>query len=418
MAAMSASRKLFERLAGPWTVLGQRDYALLFWGQLISATGTQMQVVAVAWQVYALTHSPLALGVIGLLQALPRLLFSLPSGVLADVLDRRRLLIVVSATMMALSGVLALCTGLKGISVGIIYVVVFLGASVSAFDFPTRQAVIPALVPREHLVNALAFSSLMTQVTFIVGPTAGGFAIAWLGLANTYWLDVASYLAAIGTLCLLVVPRVPLERRARPGAGALVEGLRFLHTRRLILVVLILDLCANFFGEPSALLPFYARDILHSGSQGLGLLLAAPSVGAVALAPVIGLFGRMKRRGLGVTLAPMVWGLCIAAFGLFPDPFWPGLLLLAGAGAADMVSIYLRSLIIQTNTPDEFRGRVSSVVALCSLGGPLLGQFESGLVAGLFSPMISLVSGGLACALVALLIVAIVPGLLHLRARE
>jgi MFS family permease len=402
---------IVRRSLGPWRVLRDRNYALLFWGQLISAAGTQMQVVAVAWQVYLLTHSAIALGLIGLMQAIPRLVFSLVGGVLADVLDRRKMLMIVNLTMMSFSIILALCTDLHIITTTIIYVLILLSAVASSFEFPTRQAIIPALVPREQMADALSLSSVMMQLTFIIGPTAGGFAIAWLGVANTYWFDVVSYLVVVGSLLFMVIPRVPLEKRARAGVGALFDGFRFLREHPVILAVLSLDFCATFFGSPRALLPVYAQDIMHIGPQGLGILLAATSIGAVALAPFTGLIARIKRQGLGVALAIVVWGLCIIAFGFFPSPLWLGVLFLAGSGAADMVSMILRGIVVQFTTPDEFRGRISAVNAMFVIGGPMLGQFESGLVGGLFTPMFSVVSGGLACILATLCVLALVPRL-------
>jgi len=406
-----------KRSLGPWKVLRNRNYALLFWGQLISSAGTQMQVVAVAWQVYLLTNSAIALGLIGLLQAIPRLIFSLVGGVFADVFDRRKLLIVIELVLATMSAVLALCTILHVINIVIIFVVVLISASVSAFEFPTRQAMIPGLVPREEMANALSLSMVMMQLTFIIGPTAGGFAIAWIGIANTYWVDVVSYFVVIGSLLLMVVPRIPAEKRAQASIGALVDGIKFLRAHPVILAVLSLDFFATFFGSPRALLPIYASDILHIGPQGLGILMAATSIGAVALAPFTGLIGRISRQGLGVVLAIIVWGLCIIAFGLSPTPLWLGVLFLALAGAADMVSMILRGLIVQLTTPDEFRGRISAVNAMFVIGGPMLGQFESGLVAGLFTPEFSVVSGGLACIFATLAIVALVPGLLRVRVK-
>jgi len=267
------------------------------------------------------------------------------------------------------------------------------------------------------MAQAMSLSMVMMQLTFIIGPTAGGFAIAWIGVANTYWFDVISYFVVIGSLLLMVVPRIPIEKRAQAGIGALVDGMKFLRAHPVILAVLSLDFFAMFFGSPRALLPVYASDILHTGPQGLGILLSATSIGAVAFAPFTGLIGRITRQGLGVVLAIIVWGLCIIAFGLFPAPLWLGVLFLAGAGAADMVSMVLRGLIVQLITPDEFRGRISSVNAMFVIGGPMLGQFESGLVAGLFTPELSVLSGGLACIFATLAIVAIVPGLLRVKVK-
>ncbi len=400
-----------KRTLGPWQVLRNRNYALLFWGQLISSAGTQMSVVAVAWQVVLLTHSPIALGLIGLVQAIPRLIFSLVGGVFADTFDRRKLLIIIEVTLMATSAILALCTIFQIINLFIIYGVVLVAASVSAFEFPTRQAIIPSLVKREEMAHAISLSSVMMQFSGIVGPAAGGFAIAWLGVANTYWFDVVSYFVVIGTLLLMVVPRVPIEKRSQGGIIAFADGMRFLRAHPVILAVLSLDFFATFFGSPRALLPIYANTILRIGPQGLGTLQAATPIGAVVLAPFTGLIGRITRQGLGVALAIILWGLSIIAFGLFPSPLWLGVLFLAGAGAADMVSMVLRGMVVQLTTPDELRGRMSAVNAMFVIGGPMLGQFESGLVAGIFSPMLSVVSGGAACIVATLLILALVPGL-------
>src|SRR6266487_333346 len=398
-----------------WSVMRNRNYALMFWGQLISAAGTQMQVVAVAWQVYLLTHSAIALGLIGLIQAVPRLLFSLVGGVFADVFDRRKMLLMIEITLAATSATLALCTIFHVINMFIIYAVVLVAASVSAFEFPTRQSVIPTLVPREQMPDAMSLSMVMMQLTFIIGPTLGGFVIALSGVANTYWIDVISYFVVIVSLLLMTIPRVPVEKRAQAGVGALVDGMRFLRANPIILAVLSLDFFATFFGSPRALLPLYASDILHIGPQGLGLLLAATPIGAVSLTPFTGRIGRISRQGLGIVLSIIGWGICIIAFGLSSGPLWLSVLFLAGAGAADMISMILRGLVIQLTTPDEFRGRISAVNAMFVIGGPMLGQFESGVVAGVVSPQFSVVSGGVACILATVAIAACVPGLLRIK---
>ena len=406
-----------KRSPGPWRVLRNRNYALMFWGQLISSSGTQMQVVAVAWQVLLLTHNPVALGLIGLVQAIPRLIFSLVGGVLADMIDRRKMLILIEVVLASMSAILALCTIFNVINIFIIYVVVLISASVSALEFPTRQAIIPSLVKREEMANALSLNTVMMQFTFILGPTAGGFAIAWLGVANTYWFDVISYFVVIGSLLVIIVPRVPAEKRATGSMSALKDGMHFLRVHPVILAVLSLDFFAMFFGSPRALLPIYASDILHIGPQGLGILQAATPIGAVVLAPFTGVIARFTRQGLGVALAVIFWGLCIIAFGFFPSPLWLGVLFLAGSGAADMVSMILRSIVVQLTTPDEFRGRISAVNAMFVIGGPMLGQFESGLVAGLFTPILSVVSGGVACIVATLIILALVPSLARVKVR-
>lgn len=406
-----------KKRAASWAVLRHRDFALLFSGQMISSAGTQMQVVAVAWQVYLLTHSAIALGVIGLMQAVPRILFSLIGGVFADAFDRRKLLMIIEITLASTSTVLALCTIFHVINLWIIYGVVLIAASVSSFEFPTRQAIVPSLVPRSQMADALTMNMVMMQLTFIIGPTLGGFVIAWLGVANTYWIDVISYFVVLAALLLMAIPVIPTEKRAQPGIAALVDGIHFLREHPVILAVLSLDFFANFFGSPRALLPVYASDILHIGPQGLGLLLAATSIGAVALAPFTGPIGRISRQGLGVVLAIVAWGIFIVAFGFAPGPLWLSVLFLAGSGAADMVSMILRGIVIQMTTPDEFRGRISAVNAMFVTGGPTLGQFESGIVAGIFTPELSVISGGIACIAATLAVVAFVPGLLKVRVK-
>src|SRR6266571_1233394 len=272
----------------------------------------------------------------------------------------------------------------------IIYAVVLISASVSAFDFPTRQAIIPNLVPRERLADAVSLYMAMIQLTGIVGLTAGGSVIAQFGLANTYWIDVISYFVVIGSLLFMAVPYIPVEKRAQAGFRALTDGMRFLRTQQVILAI---------------------SSLLHVGSQGLGILMAVDSIGALAVTPFAGRIGRFTRQGLGIVFSIIVWGVCIVAFGLFPSSLWISALLLACAGAANMISMILRFLVVQLITPDELRGRISSVNAMFAFGGPLLGNFESGLVASLTSPQFSIISGGVACIIATLAIVAIVPGL-------
>ncbi len=376
-----------------------------------------MQIVAIAWQVFLLTHSAIALGLIGLFQAIPRIIFSLVGGMFADVFDRCKLLIVIQIVLAALSAVLALCTFFHVINMFIIYSVVLVAASISAFDFPTRQAIIPNLIPRQRLTDAMPLYMTMIQLTGIVGASLGGFVIAWLRLANTYWIDVISYVVVIGSLLFMTVPRIAAEKRTQVGFHALIDGMHFLRTKPVILAVISLDFFATFFGSPLSLLPIFASNILHVDAQGLGILLAADSIGAIVLTPLTGRIGRIVRQGLGITVAIIVWGICIIAFGLFPFSLWLAALFLAGAGAANMVSMILRFLVIQIVTPDEFRGRISSVNAMFAFGGPLLGQLESGLIASFTSPQISVISGGIACIVATIAIVALVPDVLREQVR-
>lgn len=389
-----------------WEVLLNRNYALLFWGQLVSSMGTQMRIVALAWQVYLLTHSVLALGAIGLVQALPRIIFSVIGGVFADKFDRRKMLLMIEIILASLSAVLAFCTMFRIINVFIIYTVVLISTSVAALEWPTRQAIIPTLVPREQMADATSLSAMMAQLTGVLGPTIGGFVIAWLGIANAYWLDALSYGVVLASLLPITLPIIPLERRAQGGVAALIEGTRFLRTQPIIFAVILLDFFATFFGSPRALLPVFASDILHVGAQGLGLLLAADSIGALLLMPFTGYIGHISHRWLGVASSIIAWGVFIIIFGLFPGTFWLALVCLAGAGAANMISMLLRFQIIQFYTPNELRGRINAVNAMFAFGGPLLGDFEASVVASFAGIQISILSGGVACILVTLAITA------------
>jgi MFS family permease len=419
--------------AGPWGALRYRDFRLLWMGQLVSVTGSQMRVVAVGWQVYDISHSALMLGFLGLGQAFALMASSLVAGVVADAFDRRKLLTVVQSVLAAGSLVLAVSTQYHFASLPLIYTTTILTGAASAFDFPTRQALVASLVPREDLPRALALNAVLFNVAGIAGPLAGGFAIGALGIAGTYGADVASFLAVIAALLAMRPHPAAHQRgnqRPRVSLGAWLEGFAYLRARPVLLSLMALDFCATFFGSPQALLPIYARDILHVGSRGLGALVGAGAVGAVLGALCSGWLGGIRRKGMGVLLGVTAWGGCIVLFGLangpllpyapwthfaWQGPFWLALAALAGAGAGDLVSMVLRNTILQLTTPDELRGRVGATNSIFIIGGPTLGQFESGVVANAFSPQISVLSGGLACLLATGLIALLVPELRHFR---
>lgn len=415
---------------GPWTTLRYRDYRLLWCGQLVSVTGSQMRVVAVAWQVYLISHSAVLLGVVGLAQGLAMMAFSLVAGVIADAHDRRTVLVVVNVMLACGSALLALTTITDSISLPVIYAVVFLMSAVSAFDFPARQALIPTLVTREDLPSALSLNTLLFNLATIVGPSLGGLAIGVIGVGGTYIADMVSFVGVVSALLAMRPLAAPVEGRPRAGFAALLEGFSYLRARRFLLGIMALDFCAMFFGSPAGILPIFARDILHVGPFGYGLLLSAGAVGAVIAVAFSGWLRHIRRQGLGVLLAVTVWGTCIVAFGLtngplwhgafwrqtsWQGPFWLAFALLAGAGAGDLISTVLRGTIVQLSTPDHMRGRVSATNAMFIIGGPALGQFESGVVAGVLSPQLSVLTGGLACLMATGIIALSIPGVRHFR---
>ncbi|HEY7124993.1 MAG TPA: MFS transporter [Ktedonobacterales bacterium] len=413
---LSSSQALTRFVAaGPWQALNYRDFRLLWSGQLVSSAGTQMRMVAVAWQVYLLSGSAFQVGALGLFQAIPTMAFSLVGGVIADAVDRRKLLLFTQIMLALCSAALALLTAFHLINIPLIYAIAFISSAVGAFDFPTRQALISKIVPNEQLTNAYSLNMLMFNLATIVGPTLGGFAIAGLGVAGAYWFDVASFLCVVIALIMMRVDGRPGEQRTAPGLASLLEGFSFLRSHPVILAVMLLDFFAMFLGTTRSLLPVYAARIYAVGPEGLGFLQAAFSVGAVLAAFFSGPIARIRRQGLGIALAIAAYGLCILLFGLFSWSFALGLLFLAASGVADMVSTVLRSAVVQLGTPDEFRGRVSSAAAVFSIGGPMLGQFEAGSMAALTSAPLAASIGGMAVIGITGLILILIPSIRFFR---
>jgi MFS family permease len=385
-----------------------RDFRLLWAGRIVSTLGARMQLAAVGWQVYELTGSEFALGATGLFSAVAAILFSLLGGALADAMDRRRLLLITQPILMLNGLALALLTIYGAVTVPLIYAFVFVTAAAQALDNPARQAIVPGLVPRDHLMNAFAWDITGTQAAALAGPALAGFAIAEFGVGTTYLCYSASFLAIIGALVLIRVRVAPGGRR--PGIEAVVEGLRFVRRHQIALPVMLLDFFAMFFGSAVALLPVYAKEILDVGAQGYGWLYSAEAIGGAIGAAIMIPLGTAKRPGLPLVLSVIAFGVCSAAFGLSRN-FWLSMVFLAGTGAADTVSMVMRRSIIQLSTPDELRGRVTSANMIFVLSGPQLGQLESGAVAQLASPTASVVSGGLGAILAAIIIAARVPAI-------
>lgn len=387
---------VLPRRASAWHVLRRRDFALLWAGQLVSLAGTQIQTVALAWQVYTLTNSPLQLGLLGVVRAIPFILLSLVGGVVADTVDRRRLLIVTQIVLLALSALLAAVTAAGIVGVGLLFGITLVSGAASAFDNPARQALIPGLVPREELAAGLTLNITARHIATIVGPAIGGTIVAVAGLSTAYTIDAVSYGAVIVALVAITADiRGPLIGRGG-GPRALLEGLAFVRHNPLVISMMGLDFLATFFGSVQALLPVYARDILHVGAQGLGLLYTATSVGAMVGAIVLSGRGRIHAQGLALLASIAAYGGFVVAFG-FARTFWLAALFLGASGAADTVSTVLRGSILQLATPDSLRGRVSAVHMAFAMGGPQLGQLRAGAMASAFTPGGAVISGGLIC---------------------
>lgn len=379
--------------------LRHRDFRLLWMGQIVSVTGSQMQMVAINWHIYLLTHSALALGLVGLFRAGPIILCSLVGGVVADVIDRRRLMIATQIVMLTSSAILALVT-LKGMEhVWPIYLLTAIASAAWAFDTPARQALVPALVPPKDFTNAVSLGMLIFQVGMIVGPALAGFLLASRGPGLVYAINAGSFVATIVGLTLMRVrgrPAVEDGKQPRVSVEALMEGLRFVWRTPIIVQTMTLDFVATFFASANQLLPIFAKDILQVGARGLGFLASAPAVGAVCAGLVMARLGILKRQGLIVIVSVAIFGAATIAFGL-SRAFWFSLAMLAVTGAADTVSTILRQTIRQLATPNNLRGRMTSVNMIFFMGGPQLGELEAGTVASIFGAPLSVLTGGIGC---------------------
>jgi len=386
-----------------FAALRHRNFRLLWMGQLVSRAGSMMQTAALLWHVSLLVRPDQrgrALGMVGLVRILPIIGFSLVSGVLADALDRRRLMLVTQSGMAVAAGLLA-WHGLSGShALWPLYVLSAVSAAFGSFDSPARQSLIPNLVPRETLPNAIALNTIMFQAASVLGPAVGGLVIGALGVGWAYLINALSFLFVI--VALLMMRDLPAREPGtapRIGLAAAREGLEFVFRTPLIRSTMLLDFAATFFASATALLPIFAQDVLRVGAQGYGVLSAAPSVGAVlasvALAPLL---DRIDRRGRTLLWAIALYGLATVVFGV-SQSFALTFTCLALTGAADTVGTVIRNIVRQLTTSDEMRGRMTSVNMIFFMGGPQLGELEAGLVAHAFSAPISVVTGGIGCLL-------------------
>lgn len=388
----------------------------LYLGQLLAVIGRQLTVVAVPYQVYLLTGSTLAVGSLGIVQFVPLMAVSLVGGALADSVDRRKLLVVAQLSLAATAVGLAVNAASSDPAVWPLFVLSGVNAGLSAIDNPTRMASIPSILRRALLPAGFALNQTMSQVAHAVGPAIAGFLIASFSLTATYAVEAAAFVGAAVTMAG-IGPLRP-EGGGRPVSLASIgEGLRYLRGQRLIQSTFIIDLNAMVFGMPRALFPALGTGLFAGDAATVGLLYAAPGVGALLAALTSGWVGGVNRRGRVVVIAVIVWGIAIAVFGLIP--FLPvALLLLAAAGAADVISAVFRNTILQLALPDALRGRLSAIHTAVVGGGPRLGDLESGAVAAVTSIRFSVVSGGVACVIGALAIARWIPELWNYRDTE
>ena len=388
------------------------NFKLFITARFLVNLSTDMQSVAVAWQIYGLTHRPLDLGLVGLAQFAPGILLFLLTGHAADVVPRKRILQACYAAF-ALCSLLLVWLTLRGLdSVWPLYAVLLLNGTVRAFHGPASQAILPLLVSGEHFANAVAWASSIFQTATILGPIAGGAIYGFAGIPTPVYSCAA--VAYTGAFLFISALRLPASGQARPAASltVMLDGVRYIWRNKLILGSISLDLFAVLLGGAVALLPVYAREILDTGAYGLGLLRSAPGIGAVLTA--IALAHWPLRRRVGVA---MLW--CVFGFGVFTIVFglsrnlalsMAALMLI---GACDTVSVIVRRTIVQLGTPDEMRGRVSAVNMVFIGASNEVGQFESGLTAEWFGTVPAVVLGGIGTVAVVALWTWMFPALRH-----
>jgi predicted MFS family arabinose efflux permease len=388
-----------------------RGLRLVVAGEALSGLGTQAALVAIPYQVYVLTRSAFLVGLLGVVELGPLVATSLLGGVVADRLDRRKVLLAAQALVCAVAAALALTASVREPPVVLVFVLAAVLAGVAAVDNVTRAAVVPQLVGPERLRPALGLTFGLGQVSSVVGPGLGGLLIAAFGVASAYWIDTAAFAATL--LITRALSPLPPARGAGPPesvARSLAEGLRFVRGNRALMGSFAIDLAAMTFGMPRALFAVLSLTVYDAGAAGTGALYTAVSAGALVAALTTGWLEHARRLGRIVIGAVLVWGACIAAAGVVHH-LWAAAALLAAAGAADSVSAVCRTTINQTVTPEPLRGRMSSVFMLVVTSGPRLGDLESGLAASVTSAGAAVFTGGLACIAAAGLVVLAFPAL-------
>ncbi len=370
-----------------------RNYLL---GAFISEIGNQMQTVAVAWQVYELTRNPVSLGLIGLANFLPIIFFSLIGGLVADKVNRRKLLIASQCAQLILAILLFAMTTTNLISPLMIYIILVLVSVSQSFSIPARQSILPHLVPREYFMNAVSLNALQFQGATMIGPAIAGFLIGGIGVSAVYFLNAASFLFFIGALLTLNISLQKQDTKELEFSFAsILEGIKFVTKTPILYTTMILDFSATFFGTATILMPVFAQDVLHVGPRGLGLLYSAPAIGGVLAAGLVALLHKkIEHQGKAIIYALVLYGLATIGFGL--SKIFPlSILFLILVGFGDMVSTVIRNTIRQMITPDNLRGRMASVMRIFFQGGPQLGDMEAGFLAKAVGGPASVVVGGL-----------------------
>ena len=380
-----------------------------FIGQVISLHGSQMAIVALRFQAFDISNKTIVVGLLAMAQLVPLLIAAIGFGQLADVFDRRRILLVTQVVLAATSVALALNARSPHPRLWLLFVFGALASFAVGIDWPTRSSFVPGLVGEELLPSAIALSSVLYSLAAVIGPIFAGFVVQW-SIPAAYWLDAASYIVLF-TMIVRSDPQ-PRSGQVKFGFSAIGNGLSYLKRDRLLQSTFVADIGAMVFGMPDALFPAMARNVFKGGPKVYGYLQAAPGIGALLAASMNGWTRRIRRQGRAVIWSIVVWGLAIAGFG-FTRSLPLALCCLAIAGAADAVSAIFRSTIVQVTTPDEYRGRLNAIFVAVVRGGPRVGELESGIAASLGGLQFAAWTGGLAVLLAIAVTAKVYPELNH-----
>lgn len=396
-------------------VLKNPDYRNFWAGQTVSAIGSQFTVVAMGWHMLELTDSALLVGMLGLCRAVPQMVLGIFGGMLADTIDRKRLMMIVQVALSVVSFGIALLTMAGAATPAALFAAALLFSVGNALEYPSRQAIVPNLVPAEDLAPAVALFNTTRSLGAIIGPAMAGVTLAVFGTGACYFVDGISWLVMFFAMLLIAKPLQTEVQRGATSIEGLFAGVRFVFTQPVILAFMMLDFGATLFGQTTALLPIFARDILDAGEVGLGILHASGFVGAV-LAGLLLSVVRIDRAGRAVLLGVVLFCLSTVLFA-YADSLWLACLGLFGAGVGNAFSAVLRSTSNQLLTPDQLRGRVAAFNGIFTTGGPQLGQFRSGIVAEVGDARISAASGAIV-ALFLVIGVATIPRVRRFRLSE
>jgi MFS family permease len=387
-----------------------RNFRRLWFGLAVSGIGTQLTVVAVAYQAYTMTNSTAVVGLISVVCLLPTLVGSLGGGSVADSMDRRRLLILTQVLLALSSAGLAVNAMLPHPELWVLFVASATTAAFQGIDWPTRLSVLPMIVPAEDLPNAYALQSVVNNVAVVAGPALAGLIIAAFGLGSVYLIDVVSF-GATFTAAILLPPLRPAGGTS-PSVRSVVDGLKYLTSQKLLAATFLLDLNAMVFGMPKAVFPALGTELFHGGAATVGLLYAAPGAGSLLASLLSGWVGDIRSQGRALVVCMLIWGGAIALFGVIPV-LWIGLILLAIAGGSDIIGGVFRVAILQKSTPQHMQGRLGGVFYAAAVSGNRLGDGESGLAAAIGGPQFAVWSGGLACIVGTVVLAWRIPALRH-----